>query len=39
MLSASQCAAYAEFFARVPSMLAFVGCMSFVIEYLRLRGH
>lgn len=39
MLTARQCVAYADFFARVPSVLAFIGCMGFWIEYLMLRGH
>lgn len=38
MLTAAQSIAYAEFFARLPGVLAFVSLMSFLIEYLAQRG-
>lgn len=38
MLTTRQYHAYADFFARVPGTLVFVGVMSFWITYLELRG-
>ena len=38
-MTSRQTYAYADFFARVPGTLVFVGVMSFWIAYLELRGH
>lgn len=39
MLTFSECIAYADFFARVPSVLIFITAMTLATEYLILRGY
>jgi hypothetical protein len=38
MLTARQIYAYADFFARLPSAIAFIAMTTFLTEYLILRG-
>lgn len=37
-MTAAKYVAYADFFARVPGVLAFISVMGFWIEYLMQRG-